>query len=809
MRLIPFAISAVITIGFIILLNNQWGTLPPLGKLLSPQQGFWQNAVPLGQDYNGEIKVPGLKGKVEVWLDDRMVPHIFADNDADAYYVEGYLHARDRLWQMELQSFAAAGRLSEILGPKLLDYDRTQRRRGMLYASERCLSEMNKDPFTKMAIESYSNGINAYISTLNAATLPLEYKLLNYKPEAWTTLNTALLLKQMSATLAGNADDLEYTNARRIFSKADFKMMYPDNDDSLDPIIPRGTHFDPPSVKAVPPPDSVLRLSEALEHFKEEKSDPDNGSNNWAVAGSKTREGAPILCNDPHLGLSLPSLWYEVQIHTPSMNVYGASLPGAPGVVIGFNDHIAWGVTNGEEDVKDYYEMQFRNGLKQYLFNGMYRDADLRVEKISIKGAAPYYDTVAYTVWGPVIYDHTFPDTTAHGHYIAMRWKALDPSNEIRTFLLLNKATNYIDYLAALQNYTCPAQNFVFASKDGDIAIWHNGQYPLRWQDQGKFIMPGSDSSFAWQGYIPHNELPHIHNPERGFISSANQHPTDSTYPYHFIGDYDLYRSKRINEVLAASNQITVQDMMALQNDYTNLFARTAMPLFKAHMDPAVLTAQQKPYWDTLTAWDQRNDPESKGATLYYLFWDNFMSQLWDDDIQRTDSIALMYPYDKTTINWLLRDTAMHFIDNVRTPEKETLSTLVRRAFIKTADTAIALAARNKLEWGRYRGTDIRHLARLPAFGDNQLHTGGGRHIVNAIKDTHGPSWRMVVQLGPHTEAYGIYPGGESGNPGSPYYDNAVQDWVQGKYYLLHVFDNQQKDDAAVKYKINFVNSSH
>ncbi|MET6996382.1 penicillin acylase family protein [Chitinophaga defluvii] len=806
MRIIPFAITASITLLLIVALNKKWGALPPVGRLLSPQEGFWQNAEPIGEEPPAQLQVPGLKGKVEVWLDDRMVPHVFAANEADAFYVQGYLHARDRLWQMELQVFAAAGRLSEILGPNMLEYDRLQRRRGMIYAAEVAAKEMEADPVTKIAVEAYRDGINAYINTLSTASLPLEYKLLDYRPEQWTVVKTGLLLKYMSHDLAGAANDLEYTNARRIFGLRDFNLMYPDFSDSLDPVIPRGTHFEAASMKAVPPPDSILQADEAFMKFKMEKPDPDNGSNNWAVSGSKTRSGAPILCSDPHLGLSLPSLWYEIQLHTPDMNVYGVSLPGAPGVIIGFNDAIAWGVTNGSEDVKDYYRMQFRNGRQQYLFNGAYRDADLRIEPIKVRGGKTFYDTVAYTVWGPTIFDNSFPDKTSGNSFLSMRWKALDPSNELLAFYKLNHARNYDDYLAALQHYTCPAQNFVFAAKSGDIGIWHNGQYPLRWKDQGKWVMPGGDSTYAWQGFIPWAENAHIKNPDRGFVSSANQQPTDSTYPYHYFGYYDLFRGKRINEELSRMSQITTQDMKQLQNDNKNLFAQTAMPLLRKHLDTASLSATQQQYWKILSDWNCENNPDSKAATIFDNCWTQLEYLLWNDDLHPADSAVLEYPQSKTTLLWLVRDSAMHFIDDIHTPEKETLSQLVRAAFVYAANNAAALDKEGKLAWGRYRGTDIRHLTRsLPAFSHMHLYTGGGQHIVNATKQTHGPSWRMIIELADKTEAYGIYPGGQSGNPGSPYYDNSITDWVNGKYYLLHVFDPKESDDPGIRYKTVFL----
>ncbi|WP_160715340.1 penicillin acylase family protein [Chitinophaga solisilvae] len=805
MRIIPAVITAAVTLSLTYVLNTKIGSIPPMGKLLSPQTGFWQNAEAIGERPHETMTLPGLSGKAEVWFDDRVVPHIFADNDADAYYVQGYVTARDRLWQMELQTFAAAGRLSEILGPGLINYDRTKRREGMVYGAEKAIEVMEKDPQTKKALEAYAAGVNAWIATLTPATLPVEYKILDYKPEKWDILKSALLLKYMAADLAGAADDLEATNARRNFSLEDFHLMYPDTHDSIDPIVPPGTAFAAASVKATAPPDSLLALDAAFMKYKADKPDPDNGSNNWAVAGSKTRSGAPILCSDPHLGLSLPSLWYEVQIHTPEMNVYGASLPGAPGVIIGFNDHIAWGVTNGEEDVKDYYRMQFRNGKKEYLFNGSFRPSSLRVETIKVRGAATIQDTVAYTVWGPVIFDNTFPDFRSRQSYLAMHWKALDPSNELKTFIQLNKARNYDDYLAAITHFTCPAQNFVFAAKDGDIAIWHNGQFPVRWKDQGKWVMPGDDSTYAWQGYIPHDELPHIKNPVRGFVSSANQRPTDNTYPYALYGEFDVYRGIRINQQLTQMSSITPQDMMTLQNDYKNLFAAAAMPVLARHLDTAALTPEQKPFWEQLSRWDYVSSPDSKAAVIFNCFWEALSDTIWNDEVHPKDSTIISNPHPVTTLNLLQHDTAFRFIDNINTPQKETLSELVQGAFIRALQDVTRFNKAGRLELGKARGTDIRHLTRaIPAFSAMNLNTGGGRHIVNATKKNHGPSWRMVVQLSDKTEAYGIYPGGQSGNPGSPYYDNAVNDWVAGKYYLLHIFDEKEKDDPLIRYKIEF-----
>ncbi|MGX5820662.1 penicillin acylase family protein [Chitinophaga lutea] len=793
MRIIPL----VITVAIVWALHQRWGSLPAFGPLFSPQHGFWQQAEPVRQAAQEQLSFNDLKGKAEVWFDERMVPHVFADNEDDAYFIQGYLHARNRLWQMELQTYAAGGRLSEILGPNLLGYDRKKRREGMVYAAEKAVQAIEADPASKAMCDAYTAGINAYVRTLTPRDYPLEYKLMGYAPEPWTTLKTALLIKYMSYDLAATADDLELTNARQFFTRGIVNQMYPDFPAVIAPIIPAGTPFAPATLHAIPPPDSLIG---ALYKTDAEIKERDKGSNNWAVSGSKTKSGAPILANDPHLDLSLPSLFYEIQLHTPTMNVYGVSLPGAPGVIIGFNDHIGWGLTNGYMDVLDYYRMQFRNGKKEYLFNGAWKAAEERVETIAIRGKAPYHDTVAYTVWGPVMYDNTYPDEKSHEGFLAMRWTAHDPSNELLGIFRLNRARNYDEYVKAISVWNCPAQNFVFAGKDsGDIAIWQSGHHPLRWKDQGKYVMPGSDSLYAWQGFIPMGENPHIYNPAQGYVSSANQVAADSTFPYRMYGYYDLYRGLRIQERLNAMNGITPQDMMALQQDNRHRFAEAALPFLARFLNAAGLTEAQKEYWKLIFAWDLQATPDSKAATVFNLWWEQLDRDIWNDELQR-DSVALLHPQEKTTLYWLMRDSAMRFVDDIRTPVVETLDDIVLRSFALAADSAAKLDAENRLELGRFRGTDIRHLSRsLPALSRMGLYTGGGRNIVNATKRTHGPSWRMVVELGKETKAWGIYPGGQSGNPGSKYYDNGVDDWVAGKYYSLHVYDKAKEERSVVR----------
>ncbi|HTB99708.1 MAG TPA: penicillin acylase family protein, partial [Ferruginibacter sp.] len=608
---------------------------------------------------------------------------------------------------------------------------------------------------------------------------------------------------------AGHEDDFEMTNAKSFFSPEDFDKLFPLVQDSLDPIIPKGTVFDSAKVKPIAPTnvDSIYFDNKDLANVQEEKPDRDNGSNNWAVSGSKTRSGAPILCNDPHLGLNLPSLWFEMQLSTPTFNAYGATFPGAPGVVIGFNDSAAFGFTNGGRDVRDYYEIKFKDdSRKEYWFDSTWKKTDFRVEVIKIKGKPDYLDTVAYTIFGPVIYDKSYTGgRTSNNKNYAVRWKAHDPSDDLRAFNMLDHANNYADYNAAITNLHTPGQNCVFACKSGDIALRTQGEFPAKWKGQGDFVMPGTDSSYMWQGMIPQDETPFQYNPVRGFVSSANQKPTDSTYPYYLGRDYPEYRGLYINRRLAAMNDITVQDMMDLQTSEYDVFAEMAVPIFLKNMKEDELNDDEERYFNVLKNWNFTDDANSKGATVFNILWKQFTKVVYDDEYANAPKV-IMHPFESTLLESVLRDTAYKFLDNIETDKVETLGDDVTEAFKKATVELDTANKDGKLEWAKYKDTHISHLTKLEAFSSMHLPIGGGTYCVSAVKADHGPSWRMVVSLKPQTEAYGIYPGGQSGNPGSKFYDNYINKWVEGKYNILWMMQKGQETDQRIKWKMTFSN---
>ena len=781
--------------------NNKYGDVPPILKFLNPFTGFWQNAEKLKIAKNNKLSLNGTTEIVDIAFDDRMVPHIFAKNDHDLYYAQGYVTAMHRLWQMEFQTRYAAGRLSDVVGEKAIELDRYQRRMGMVYGAEKSLKGMMENPKSREMLLAYTDGINAYVHSLNASKLPLEYKILDFKPEDWTPLKCALLLKQMSAVLAMGSDEFYMTNIMKKFGPKVTSDLFPDYPFREDPIIPVGTKWD---FKPLPIPQAPSSPIEMIAgNTKTKQLEEGIGSNNWAVSGSKTLSGHPILANDPHLNLTLPSIWYQIQLNAPGINAYGVSLPGAPGITIGFNEHTAWGVTNVAADILDFYQIKFKDGThQQYWYAGQWKNTNKRLETIKIRGAATEVDTVYYTHQGPVVYFQKplklkMADNIPIGN--ALKWIAHERSNELMTFYLLNRGKNYADYRNALTYYTAPAQNFVFASSENDIAITANGKFPLKWKDQGKFILDGSDPRNDWQGWIPPEQNPTVKNPVRGFVSSANQSSTDPTYPYYINWSFSSYeRGKRINDKLAQMNNITVDSMRRLQSDTYSILAENLLPTLVKNVEPEKLNATQKEGLQVIAQWNKFYNAKEIGASIFELWSTRLNYEIWDDEFTISD-IPMRYPSKDRTLELILKDPSSKWFDNVNTPAKETLKSLVNSSFKYACDSLERRygSIGKSWAWANVKGTHVPHLANIPGFGSKILMIGGAKSTINALNEKNGPSWRMIVELDKKPKGYGVYPGGQSGNPGSPFYDNMIDTWANGKLYDLYLMQNV--NDPAAK----------
>lgn len=784
--------------------------LPPIGSFFNPFSGFWKNAEPVSGFHYSDLDIPGLHGKVEVVYDDLLVPHIFAENTEDAVRVQGYITAQHRLWQMDITTRKASGRLSEVLGERTLQIDRITRRRGMVFAAENDVKAWQKSPESVRILDAYTDGVNAWINNLSPADYPIEFKLLDYAPEQWSPLKSALVVEAMAENLCSRDEDLASTNALALFGKDTFDYLYPEWNPKQRPIIPdtgqwKDWHVD---LSAVPAEtgtgfsgekrSGALSFRDAPRSFE---TDPySEGSNNWAVAGSRTRSGHPLLANDPHLTLSLPSIWFQVQIHTPAQSCYGVSLQGVPGIIIGFNENIAWGVTNVSHDVSDWYRLQWANPQRtKYIMDGQARDVQERVEVIGIKGKTPLRDTVPYTVWGPVVYGY---DPAHPLHDCALRWISHDepPAEGSVIFMFLNAGKSYEDYRKALANYDCPAQNFVFATRSGDIAITVQGRYPVRAPEQGRFIQDGSRQSNAWHGFIPPDRVPAMKNPSRGFVFSANQHSTPPSYPYYYLGNFEDYRSREIYDRLEAMKNATVDSMKTIQLDNFSRRAADALPAMLALLDRNRLDAEGKKMADELAAWNFRYDAELTAPPLFDVWFDSCYDKTWDE-MQKSKSVLV--PESWRFIEMLEKDTASIFFDHPETPRRETARDIVNESFC-LMQAFFAKNPQKRTAWGQFMGFTLKHMAQIDAFSRLDIVVGGHRTAPNAMQKTHGPSWRMIVDLGEKVHGYGVFPGGQSGNPGSRYYDNMVETWAKGDYYDLLMLGSAEESSTRIIGKQTF-----
>jgi penicillin amidase len=401
-----------------------------------------------------------------------------------------------------------------------------------------------------------------------------------------------------------------------------------------------------------------------------------------------------------------------------------------------------------------------------------------------VRNGRTVVENVLYTHLGPVPFPESKPDIP---EWIpagtAMRWTGHDASGIMDALYGLNRARTYEDFKTAIAKFDCPAQNIIYAGIDGRIAIWHNGKFPLRAKGQGRFLLNGSSRADEWSGWVPMERVPHSEDPERGFVSSANQNPTDESYPYYLGWDYGTFeRGARINEILSAASAFTPADMALMQSDAMSLRARTILPQLLEILPKAGLPAEEQARARELGRWDFVYRAESTEPTVFSRFFVELYMAIWDDDLEKGGKLFLEPAADRT-MELILKEPASPYFDDLATPAKESLADIVRLAFSQAVSH---LTEENgtfgpRWRWGQANPVTIGHLGRIPGLGAPPLAVSGGRSIINASSGSHGPSWRMVVEMGPTVRAWGILPGGASGNPGSRFYDYGIHDWVAGK----------------------------
>lgn len=797
MRFLKFGASLILLLLFLYVGGTHGlggPQVPAVAKLLNPFTGVWQQAEAINQDLQ-RVVVPGAaQGKVVV--DERGIPHIFADKLVDAIFMQGYMHAKDRLFQMDISVRATEGRLAEVLGPNLVERDQLQRRKGMKIAARRAAKAWLDNPETKPVVEAYVAGVNTYLAELTPAAYPVEYKLLGFEPEPWSVYKSAVFSKSMAETLCFRNRDVATTNIRTTLGDSLFAHLYPQYNPKQSPVVSQERWLATEEA-----PTATEGLS-GLFPFPDLPQSPEGiGSNNWAVAGSKTASGSPLLSNDPHLSLTLPSIWYEMHLIAGEYNVYGVSLPALPSILIGFNENTAWGITNVGQDVLDWYRIEWADEAQTtYKLDGEAVPVEEVVDTVWVRGENdPIIVRTPWTIFGPVVYDQ--PENAYYN--LAMRWVAHDPpyrpnGDNVKAFLDMAKATTLDGYIEALQPFDNPGSNVVYANQANDIALTVTGRFPIRAEQQGRFVQDGTTRENLWTGFIPYEEIPRDINPERQFVASANQRSAGLSYPYYYLGSFDDYRGRYINRRLEALEDVTPEDLMALQWDSYSLKAEEALPVMLGLLEGTTVADELQSGLELLQQWDYRYTAEAKAPVLFNSWLDSLYRLTFDEVFSRDkEDYPILYPETWRFIELLDESPNDLVFDQQQTAAIETAADLVRTSYEQAAAEVLPLLDEGT-DWNAHRGTRIQHLARIPGFDSGILTTDGTRDTPNALSSGFGPSWRMVVSLEQPLRAWGVLPGGSSGSVGSQFYMEGVEEWSKGEYFELQLYKTPEEVPAAV-----------
>jgi len=744
---------------------------------------------------DGELAVSILDKDVTVTRDDKGVPHIFAETDADLYRAQGFVQAQDRLFQMDLARRQASGRLSEIIGEATINTDKHFRTFSLRNAAEKSLAAYDAD--SKQVLEWFAEGVNAFIDQAKSTnTLSYEFALLGYEPEQWTVVDSLTIGKYMAYDLGGNWNTLAFRHwALQNFDEEKAKELfitYPENASS----IIEANKNNPVSV--------------AGQFNTELLPNEFNGSNNWVVSGDKTKSGKPILADDPHLGLSTPSIWYQMHLQSPEQNVSGVIFAGIPGVILGHNDEIAWGVTNVGPDVQDLYiEIPNPDNPTQFRYDGEWEQAEVRNEPIKVKDGETVDFEVIVTKHGPIMTDLVFKETEPSAEF-SMQWTALQPTTELRAVLGFNKSKSWDDFEQALEDFKAPAQNFVFASKDGTIAYKANGQIPLRKQGDGQLPVPGDSSDYGWEGFIPWDELPTVVNPEEGFIATANNEVIGEEYPYH-ITDFwaQPYRFERIKEVLEANDSLTVEDMMNLQMDQHNLYAREFLPDLLTSIKSEDKDKKYSEVIALLEDWNMVDAKELGAPLVFHTLMLQLQEVLFKEQMPE-DMYNMMYGKFNIT-DQLLRKTYAGET-SIWMEEQGGVDAAVYKAFERTVAQIEDQFGKtvSKWQWGDFHQLTFDHSLGSASpilaayFNAKKVPIGGSKVTVQAADNdlagnvNHGASWRFVADVSDLSSAYHIVGPGQSGHVKSDWYQDQVMDWANGNYHETFVQKEAIKGNTVI-----------
>jgi len=838
-KILNLGLSLVGPIVLIVMLTMPIGPLSGGLGIISPTGGIFDVGYP--ESALQTINLPGLDANVEVVFDEWGIPHIYAGAVTDAYMALGYIHAKERLFQMVIQNHLAAGRISEIVGAYAISSDKYYRAIGLARGAEETYQWYldNRDTNDDVAyvldiINAEVAGVNAFIDSMTSSTTPIEFKILGFTPQYWRPVDVFIWTKMMSWSLVAGADDLYREYARETMANDTmYNDLFPDLMPYNVPIMPEQYNLSlveypnsaggfpadptpPPTANLASPSESLIPADKlkSLLNIIDDVILPLElreamGSNSWAVSGSLSETGSPILANDPHLPLQAPSLWYEAHIVAPGVDVTGVSFPGTPGFVLGHGDHIAWGMTAAGYDVMDFFVEEVNpDNDSQYWYNGAWCEFEVVDETIHTKDAGDIAFDVKWSVHGPCIDSvmGTYNLDSTQTPNIAMNWTGLDITHELLALSLLNKAKNIEDYYDALYWWDSPPHNFIYADDEGHIAITAAGRYPLRTGYVGDFPIQALNDSVGMISNIPYAFIPRSVDPTQGYLQSANQRSYDpETYGWDVIGPYATgYRGRRINYLLNTSSSVSMDDMKKWQADSADVSAQWIVPYVIDAWNAAGdgnATVQLAVDW--LSDWDFSMETDIQAPTLWRFLVDALKYEIFDE-LRITPDANLRTP-TMPVLERVIRENENYYLDDQSTGDVETRDEILTRALFRALDEMVIKLGSNMTDWhyGNFHVTYFDHLASLTVIGGDP-HRGWNtlnRAVSSWDSDAGqwrvvaGPSWRMVIDMDDIEHAYGVYTGGQSGNMFSQHWDDIYDLWYaydeeteQYGYHLMRFY---------------------
>lgn len=794
----------------------KWALLTPVAVLTALAVALWLLMKGAEPQVDGTVLIKpspeagaiGLAAPVRIERDRHGIPTIEADSLNDAAYALGFVHAQDRLWQMETQRRIGAGRLAEVFGEAALDNDRFLRALGIRRAAQAQWDKMG--PSSREVLLAYAAGVNAGMA--HTRVWPPEFLILGLRPEPWTPVDSLSWSLMMAWDLGGNWTSemmrLRLSAALEVDRINEVLPPYPGDDYPMTrdyTALYRELGLAKPD--RLPSAQATNHVDAALQHLL--KAAPPSGiegagSNNWVLSGSRTATGAPLLANDPHLGLSTPALWYFARLKAPDLEVAGATLPGLPLVVLGQSAHVAWGFTNTGPDVQDLYiEALDPTDPQRYRTPSGTAAFESREETIRVKGGAEHRVVVRRTRHGPVISDAgTFKGLDLGPYVLALRWTALeDDVDLVAAGLAMARSRTVPEFMQASQRWTAPMQSMVVADSEGRIGMVAAGRVPVRRADHdlmGLAPAPGWESRYDWVGWVPAHQTPRVIDPPQGWIATANHRLHDDDYPYYLGSDWALpYRQLRIEQVLESRAKHSARDMSALQQDEISLAARALLPWVRQARGSHPLSAAAQ---DRLSGFDGQMRADSAAPLLIWAWQRALAEQLFMPRIglERFERSFAQRSFHDAVLGVLERQDAW-WCDDPRSPEVESCELQNQRAW----DAALReLSERLGPDMAQWRWDAVHHMVAehrpfsrvkpldtwfglsLPMGGDtytvHALRVGLGGPPAQRYRATHGPSLKAVYDLGDRSQSRFIHSSGQSGLPWMAAYRSWLKDWAQG-----------------------------